>query len=60
MKTQAPSFKEWSESRANPLFGANDTVRFFAWPALRAAFKAGEEHKRTENADLQENIFDAP
>lgn len=42
----APTFKEWFESRANPLRGASQIAQHFTQDALQAAFKAGEECER--------------
>lgn len=54
---QAPSFAEWYVSADNPLCDSSDAVIYFTKGALRRAFDAGVAHAKTEDADLEENVF---
>jgi len=53
MTPAARSFEKWETSDENPLRNASERVKFFTWPALRAAFMAGRR-----STDENENIFE--
>lgn len=54
----APSFKEWFESRANPLSRASHLAQHFTQDALRAAFEAGEAHENEKWRVKREKVTD--
>jgi len=42
----APPFRAWAHSDANPLHNASDQVRYFSADALEAAFHAGMAYQK--------------
>lgn len=65
--SDAPSFRNWLASTANPLSAASEVARHFAYDALKAAFEAGqayqlrlqqeERQRRRHEAQGGDNIF---
>jgi hypothetical protein len=46
MNKDAPSFREWYQSPANPLQRSSDMVLHFSVDAMKAAFEAGMEYQK--------------
>lgn len=46
MNRNAPSFREWYNSDANPLRASSDAVIHFSIDPMHAAFQAGMEYQK--------------